>query len=233
MKEGKQESSAMRREGNPDPASRFSWLKAWKVRIFGSVCLFVGFLVGMFIFGSPWHLPPNWGDIPTWISAIATVGLLVGAIITAIYAAKAFGAQATELAVLKDQRDRDSKERRRAQAAKVFIGVPHNPPRMIQPYAQNASDYPIFDAQFWYSGEDGIVGPDDLGPIMPGPVVHNGRQMPEAEAREHAILTFRDAEGIRWVRMPDGTFDEQKHPAARESVFAALGLPLPDAAAES
>jgi hypothetical protein len=57
--------------------------------------------------------------------------------------------------------------------------------------------------------------------------------MPEAKAREHAILTFGDAAGVRWIRMPDGTLDEQKHPAARESVFAALGLPLSDAAAES
>jgi hypothetical protein len=169
MKEGKQEPSARRREENPDPASRFSWLKVWKVRIFGGVCLFAGFLVGMLVFGSPWHLPPNWGDIPTSISAIATVGLLIGVIFSAIYAAKAFGAQATELAVFKDQRDRDSKERRRVQAAKVYIGVPHNPPCMIQPYAQNASDYPIFDAQFRHSGEDGIVGPDDLGTIMPAP----------------------------------------------------------------
>ena len=108
----------------------------------------------------------------------------------------------------------------------MFIGVPHDPPRLVQPYAQNASDYPIFDTQFWYSIPGGLTGPDDLGMIMPGPIVHNGRQMPEAQAREHAILTFRDAEGVRWVRMPDGTFDEQTHPTARESVLTALGLPL-------
>ena len=47
----------------------------------------------MLIFGSPWHLPPAWGDIPTWITGIATVGLLTGAIITARYAIKAFGKQ--------------------------------------------------------------------------------------------------------------------------------------------
>lgn len=26
-----------------------------------------GFVVALLIFGSPWHLPPNWGDIPTWL----------------------------------------------------------------------------------------------------------------------------------------------------------------------
>jgi len=51
----------------------------------------------MLIFGSPWHLPPAWGDIPTWITAIATFGLLVGAIVTAIYAIRAFRAQSQEV----------------------------------------------------------------------------------------------------------------------------------------
>lgn len=72
----------------------------------------VGFVIGLLIFGKPWHLPPAWGDIPTWISAIATVGLLIGAIITAQYAIKAFraqskevGDQATMLKVQSDQLD--------------------------------------------------------------------------------------------------------------------------------
>ena len=57
--------------------------KDWRVRGAAAAGLAVGFLIGLVIFGSPWHLPPSWGDIPTWITAIATVGLLVGAIITA------------------------------------------------------------------------------------------------------------------------------------------------------
>ena len=76
----------------------FSWLKNWRVLTLCGGCLFAGFLLGMLIFGSPWHLPPAWGDIPTWITAIATVGLLIGAIITAIYAIKAFGKQSEEVA---------------------------------------------------------------------------------------------------------------------------------------
>lgn len=39
---------------------------------------------------------------PNWISAVATVGLLIGAIVTARYAIKAFGKQSEQL---KDQRD--------------------------------------------------------------------------------------------------------------------------------
>jgi hypothetical protein len=75
----------------------FSWLKDGRVLIVCGVCLFAGFALGLLIFGSPWHLPPAWGDIPTWITALATVGLLIGAIITARYAIKAFRKQSEEL----------------------------------------------------------------------------------------------------------------------------------------
>ena len=37
-------------------------------------------------------------DVPTWITAIATIGLLAGA---AIYVVKDFGGQAKELAILR------------------------------------------------------------------------------------------------------------------------------------
>jgi hypothetical protein len=67
----------------------FSWLKNWRLPTLCGGCIVAGFLLGMLIFGSPWHLPPAWGDIPTWITAIATAGLLTGAIITARYAIKA------------------------------------------------------------------------------------------------------------------------------------------------
>jgi membrane protein implicated in regulation of membrane protease activity len=72
------------------------WLKDSRVLI---LCggTFAGFLLGMLIFGAPWHLPPAWGDIPTWITAVATVGLLAGAVVTAIYAIRAFRAQSREV----------------------------------------------------------------------------------------------------------------------------------------
>jgi hypothetical protein len=108
------------------------------------------------------------------------------------------------------------------QAAKVFIGVPRGGVHLIQPYAQNASEFPVFDAQFWYSGPGGVSDPDELGIIMPGPEALNGQQMSYDEALEHAILTFRDADGVRWIRMPHGVLKEQTRPTVRESVVAAL-----------
>lgn len=70
-----------------------SWFRDWRVLILCGTTLFAGFLLGMLFFGSPWHLPPAWGDIPTWITAIATVGLLAGAIVTAVYVIRAFREQ--------------------------------------------------------------------------------------------------------------------------------------------
>ena len=52
-----------------------SWLKDRRVIAVSGGCVIAGFLVGMLIFGSPWHLPPAWGDIPTWfLVVLAAVG---------------------------------------------------------------------------------------------------------------------------------------------------------------
>lgn len=52
-----------------------SWLKDRRVIVLGIGCAMVGFLVALLIFGKPWHLPPDWGDIPTWLAvAVATIG---------------------------------------------------------------------------------------------------------------------------------------------------------------
>jgi NADH:ubiquinone oxidoreductase subunit 5 (subunit L)/multisubunit Na+/H+ antiporter MnhA subunit len=86
-----------------------SWLRDGRVLTLCGGTLFAGFLLGMLIFGSPWHLPPAWGDIPTWITAVATIGLLIGAIVTARYAIKAFRAQSDQLA---EQRELNKEQTR-------------------------------------------------------------------------------------------------------------------------
>jgi hypothetical protein len=50
----------------------------------------------MLIFGKPWHLPPAWGDIPTWF-------LAVGAGITAWLAGLAFQKQSREVRAIEQQ----------------------------------------------------------------------------------------------------------------------------------
>ncbi len=48
--------------GEPGPL-----LRDWRVRGLVGAALVAGFLVGLLVFGKPWHLPPDWGDIPTWL----------------------------------------------------------------------------------------------------------------------------------------------------------------------
>jgi hypothetical protein len=204
-----------------------SWLTNWRVLTLCGGCIAAGFLLGMLIFGSPWHLPPAWGDIPTWITAIATTGLLAGAIITATYAIKAFGSQSREVGILLEQHEQDTTERRIAQAARVFTRIPRNAPGGISPVAENASGLPIFDVHFWYSEPGGASGSDYLGTILPGDKASTNRTFSSDDALARAILAFRDAAGVRWMRMPDGTLKEQFSATARESVLVALGAELP------
>lgn len=207
-------------------------LKDWRVITLAAACGAVGFVVAMLIFGMPWHLPPAWGDIPSWIAAIATIGLLIGAIITAKYAIKAFGEQSREVRLLVEESNRQATDRRKAQAAQVFTGSPQ--PEGLGtgtvPYVRNTSDLPIYDAQIWYPQYQGLSGPDDLGVILPGEEISASGNM-IASDRETAlssiILTFRDAAGFRWIRMPDGAINEQSHSTAHESVLAALEHNLP------
>lgn len=52
-----------------------SWFKDRRVIVLGIGCALAGFLVALLIFGKPWHLPPDWGDIPTWLAVtVATIG---------------------------------------------------------------------------------------------------------------------------------------------------------------
>jgi hypothetical protein len=167
---------------------------------------------------------------PGWITASATVVLAVFAIVTAVVAYKAFGKQSKEVGILVKQNEREDRERRRAQAAQVFTGSPQTTERRlgIVPYARNVSDLPVYDAQFWYYDYEGLSEPDRLGVILPGKRIY-GRGNRIFSSRDYAlsevILTFSDAAGFRWIRMPDGLLSEQSHATVRESVLAVWDLP--------
>jgi hypothetical protein len=159
----------------------------------------------------------------TQLTAVGTVVLAVLALAAAVVAWLALRKQSRELAIVVKENNRQAIERRRAQAAKVFIGVYPDPPRLVAPQAENASDFPIFDAQFWYSGPgNSLRPPDDLGQIMPKLGKPGTPRFSPDEALARTILTFRDTDSVRWIRMPDGTFDQQSRPTPLESVRAAL-----------
>jgi hypothetical protein len=51
----------------PEPGS--SWLKDPRVRGAIAGAALAGFLIGLLVFGQPWHRSPDFGDIPTWLAA--------------------------------------------------------------------------------------------------------------------------------------------------------------------
>jgi hypothetical protein len=183
-----------------------------RVIAMAAVCLIAGFLAATLIFEKPWHLPPNWGDIPTWLAVvIAAVGGWIA------------------LSQLRSQQDvlkQDAEDRRRAQAARVFVGAPRDLVRLVGAYAKNASDFPIYEAQLWYLGSAGLSEPDDLGTILPGEAPSGPQRYGFDETLVRTILTFRDANGVRWIRIPDGVLEEQSAGTACESVLARL-RPVP------
>jgi len=161
--------------------------------------------------------------------ALATTVLAVGAIVTAVFAILAYLEQRRQVRHLLEESARADLDRRRAQAARVFTCVPSQPPYLTSPYAKNTSESPVYSAQFWYTGADGLTGPEDLGMITPGGTVPEVilRRFPEADALKNTILTFRDANGVRWIRMPDGTLSEQTRGTAQLSILTVLGQALP------
>jgi mannitol-specific phosphotransferase system IIBC component len=77
----------------------------------------------------------NWGDIPTWVGAGGTCVATVAVIVTGVFVFLTFRKQAdaladqktanerqaAELSAVADERQREATERRRAQAAQVFL----------------------------------------------------------------------------------------------------------------
>jgi hypothetical protein len=163
---------------------------------------------------------------PNWITALGTAIVAVIAIFAVIYAVRAFRAQAGELAVLVDQHERDKTEHRKAQAARVYVGIDRDPSRTMRPYVKNGSDFPIFDVQSWDSRPGNPTRLEDLGVILPSEAPFAGPPRNRNDALSRTVVTFRDANNVRWVRLPNGDLKPQTRESARESVLEALGQPL-------
>ena len=125
-----------------------------------------------------------------------------------------------------EQNERDANERRKDQAARVFIPTRRDPVRLVRPYVKNASDFSIYDAEMWYADPGGMSGPDDLGMIMPSESVEASRLTSVAEALKYHCHLSRFGR-CRWVRLPNGSLEQQARSTARESMLVALGVPMP------
>ncbi len=165
-----------------------------------------GILIGLFIFGKAWRLPSAWGDVSTWLAV--TVGAVGGWI---------------ALSQLRSQQEvirQVAADGHRAQAARVFVWVPRNPGRTVHSYGKNASDFAVYEAQLWDLKEGTLSELDDLGTILPGEALPGPQHYGAEETLARTVLTFRDANSVLWVRMPDGVLKEQSAATARDSILA-------------
>jgi hypothetical protein len=88
-------------------------------------------------------------DLSAEITAVATAALAVFAIVTAILAFLAFRKQALEVGLLLEENERDVTERRKAQAALVYLVTSGDIMRPFRLDAVNASDLLAYDVQVW------------------------------------------------------------------------------------
>ena len=143
------------------------------------------------------------------------------------------GLQLQELQATLAERKREAEGQRRAQASKVFLweeDLNRNP--LLQPgmsegrlpgetytgifaaaHVVNSSDQPIYNAELrWRRGSSswGEPNPEPLSTIMPGKEVTRVRQFPRDTNMtvSGAVLTFRDAAGVTWLRRRDGELME-------------------------
>jgi len=176
--------------------------------------------------------------VSTWLVTVSNAILAIGAIITSIFAIKAFRAQSRQLA---DQRRINSlqadeitaslSQRKRAQAAQVFIELRYDPPPSwvtvdrspLNPDAipwhytaevANSSAQPIYEVQLNWLTENEFEGRTATAQrIMPGQNVTFDCEIylsaqPISPDAVSAVAKFRDAAGVSWALSPDGRLED-------------------------
>jgi hypothetical protein len=128
----------------------FAWLKENRIIALAVVCGVVGFLAAMLIFGKPWHLPPAWGDLPTWIAAIAAIG--AGIIAYQLYRISEDdrrSAQAAKVAAWYGSRQQTVMQRQEGSVQSHPVSAP-----IWGAYLRNASDLLVYDVKvrFYFPG---------------------------------------------------------------------------------
>lgn len=172
------------------------------------------------------------GDVPTW-------GLLFAALVGAVFAMMAFWKQSEEVRLLKEdarvqdgERRREAEERRRAQAASIYVVreylpgpgvsvgraqtlVRHGSTPTVAATVHNAGGSPIYDVRVhWVNAGDPVVQAgceERLGTIGPGEQQRSLRDAPGGFVipdNFSPIAYFRDAAGLRWTLTTEGQLEQ-------------------------
>lgn len=147
----------------------------------------------------------------TWTSAITTVVLAVGAIVTAVYAIMAYRKQSKQTQLLQEQADRDIEQRRRAQASHVFTCIERRPfdgksEDMREAVCiRNTSSQPVYDIVLGLGERSEQRWPV----LMPASEhVRPGIGTDFITGRRSVWATFRDSLGNCWCAGADGKLTE-------------------------
>jgi hypothetical protein len=174
--------------------------------------------------------------LPTWLAAIFTGVLAVGAIVTAVFAILAFRKQSREVTLLQEQALHEqqdfrgeAEERRRSRAALVYVtGVfsrevrtDNDPPGLmrvprdaaVSARVHNTGLQPVYDVRVHWvdAGQGSQAGEADvIGTVLPGEDLPASRVVPDGTLPGQfvPVAHFRDAAGVRWTLLPDGQLDE-------------------------
>lgn len=170
---------------------------------------------------------------PTWVTAAFTIVLAVGAIVTAVFAVRAFRAQSSELAALRKDRRRDALDRHRSRAALVYVTAGFSsevrtdadPPGFIRlprdarvsASVHNTGLQPVYDVRVhWVDAAKGSQAGDAdiIGTLPPGGDRQVERVVPDSTVQDQLVpvVFFRDATGLRWTLLADGRLEEYTGP---------------------
>lgn len=172
----------------------------------------------------------------TWVGAMATTGLLILALITAIFAILAFGKQSRAIRILQDQVDDQRlankqqadvlvlqgreleasfKQRRRAQAAQVFVesmSADHSESvPTFRASIRNSSSQPIHDLVVrWIDVNGAFTHPELHANLMPGEAVEKTQRqsIPTDKGSSAMTVWFRDADNQCWQTTDRGELSE-------------------------
>jgi len=153
----------------------------------------------------------------TQITAVATIVLAAGAVVSAIFAFLAFRKQSIEVKALLEERRTEATERHREQAVRILLWEERTsrshepggePIHVILAHIRNASNHPIYDVTlYWYHNGKIAGNAYVLGHFIPGQetvVEHEDLD----NIGPHAVLEFRDINGAEWQARPNGTLKE-------------------------
>lgn len=165
-------------------------------------------------------MDPNWGDVPTWVTAIATVLLFIGAVVTAIYAIRAFRLQRQQLNEQLAEQRRAQANEVRAQANKVaaWLGEMDGDRSPRSAWIRNASDLPVYSVSVSFLDLDSghkfaepqglpVVGPSEFFELAVA-------QAAKRPSQPVVAVKFTDAAGRTWERDVFGNLAERETPPA-------------------